>query len=168
VPKKKNNSLCGQNIKVDPNAGGTLTVEVLEAVMKKALQQPVVTNQPFSFIDEFDDWYKIRDYNKQRFVNYCHKGTIIEHRTSKVKWEVLGFGDTIVHEPGPSFTTFEVPKKFLKIRSLNGGSKLRKYEKRVDIDTHFSMYDIIDVPEAVKVLWGDPKDNPPKKPGDKV
>lgn len=152
---------------VNLGQGSVLTVEVLEEAIKKASQAGGVTNQPIIFIDEMNDWHKVRDYNKQRFINYCHKGTILEHGTSKVKWEVLGFEDGVIHEPGPSFTIFEVPKKFLKIQSLNGGKKSgRKYTKRVDPQM-FYMYDIVDVPEAVKVLWGDPKENPPKKPGDK-
>lgn len=153
-----------QNVSL--NQGSVLATEVLEGATQAVSQTSGVPNQPIIFIDEMNDWQKVREYNKQRFLNYCHKGTILEHGTSKVKWEVLGFEDVVIREPGPGFTMFEISKRFLKIQSLNVGKKLRKkYTKTVD-PKMFYMYDIVDVPEAVKVLWGDPKENPPKKPGD--
>jgi hypothetical protein len=152
-----------QDIQISANA--VLTPEMLEDAINAATSKGLRSTSPIFFIDEpFDEYRKIKEHNQQRFLNYCHKGTILEHGTSKVKWEVLGLEDGFIQEPGPSFTMFEIPNKFVKMQSLVGGAKTgKKYVKRVPVET-FYMYDIVEVPDAVKVLWGDPKDNPPKKP----
>lgn len=146
----------------------TITTQTIENAAIQASQKGLSSTTRFILaeMEDFTHWRKIREFNKQRFINYCHKGTILEHGTSKVKWEVLGLEDGVIQEPGPSFTMFEITNQFVKMRSLVGGAKTgKKYTKKVSVD-QFYMYNIIDVPEAVKVLWGDPKDNPPKAPSD--
>lgn len=165
MPKKKVEVKDVDYVGVDVSAGSVLTPEMLEEAIQAAANKGLSANQPMFFYDEpFSEFQKIREHNQQRFLNYCHKGTILEHGTSKVKWEVLGLEDGVIQEPGPGFTMFEIPNQFVKMQSLNGGAKTgKKYTKKVPVQ-QFYMYDIVEVPDAVKVLWGDPKDNPPKKP----
>jgi hypothetical protein len=142
---------------------GVLTQDKIEEAVEAAIRNDRTTEIMAAY-DEFENYEKIREYNRQRFINYCHKGTVLEHATSKVKWEVLGLEDAKIKDPEIGFDMFEFPKQFVNMRSLVGGTKTgKKYVKRVPVET-FYMYDIVEVPDAVKVLWGDPKDNPPRKP----
>ncbi len=164
MPKNKAvNSLYGNEVKYDIQ-GAVLTMEALEEAVKNASMQGMSSNT--IIIDEVPNFMRIREYNQQRFLNYCHKGTIIKQATSKVQWEVLGVEEINVPVIGSNIAV-DYDQTFIKMRSLNGGKKTgKKYTKNIPVD-QFYMYDIVDVPDAVKVLWGDPKDNPPKKPGDK-
>lgn len=117
-----------------------------------------------SELNYFNEIFAVRQKNKQRFLNYCHKGTVIQHLNSKVKWEVLAVVENTFEVITSSYgqTTMGLDtKKYIKVRSLNGGNKLKKYKKTISLED-FHNYDILEVPDAVKVLWGDPKTNPPE------
>jgi hypothetical protein len=145
--------------------GAVLTMEALEQAVKAASQKGLSSTT--IIIDEVvPNFMRIREYNQRRFLNYCHKGTILQQATSKVQWEVLGVEEVNIPVVGSNIAV-DYDETFIKMRSLKGGKTTgKKYTKQVKVD-QFYMYDIVDVPDAVKVLWGDPKDNPPKKPGDK-
>lgn len=166
MPKKKSSD----SIAINPSSN-VLTPKMLDDAISAAARRGVSSNSTFVYTgtgilnvnEHFDDFKKTREFNKQRFINYCHKGTILEHATSGVKWEVLGVEDVEKEEESFFFTVVTIKKKLVNIRSLNKSTQKKPMQKSVDVEM-FYMYDVVEVPDTVKVLWGDPKDNPPRKP----
>ena len=137
-----------------------LDIEALEKAVER-IKQNFGKAQPLMLPMGQSGFQKARQHNKDRFLKYCHNGTILKQGTSGVEWEVLGVEQRNV-DVSTSNMAFDYEETVVKMRSLKGGQKTgKKYTKNVSIE-NFHRYDIIDVPPAVKVLWGDPKDNPPK------
>jgi len=161
MPKKKYDP-----INIDMTKGGTLTADVIENAAAKASLRGGGLSSNYIITDEFDyfnaNFKRCKEFNKLRFLNYCHKGTIITHATSKVQWEV----QEVYEHHSPPEVQFEYKATFIKMKSRSGGSKTgKKYIKNVNLEL-FYMYDVTEVSDTVKVLWGDPKTNPPRKPED--
>lgn len=141
------------------DTSGTLTIETIEkavaAAMKPSQPQVILTDWTAS------GYQQARAHNKNRFINYCHPGTVLQHGTSGVKWtinkmeEVESIEDSWLVADG--VTTYK--ELYIHMTSEKG------YKKQVGIN-NFYMYDILEVPKAVEVLWGNPQENPPKSSKD--
>jgi hypothetical protein len=107
----------------------------------------------------YDSFHKARSFNMNRFINYCHPGTVLVHGTSKVKWTVKELVKVKEGYDEWPYTESTTDKIFVSIESEKG------YKKQVDTE-QFYMYDIVHIPKAVEVLWGSLADNPTKKPED--
>lgn len=113
----------------------------------------------------------VRRCNRDRFLNYCHIGTIIKHNGSKTNWEIVEILDTKTVGFDNNFLSSSSQPPYVKtkevvIQSMNSTKSGKRYKKRFIVEDGFYRYDIVSVSKAVKVLWGDPKDNPPKSPND--
>lgn len=140
-----------------------LDIEAIEKAME-SMKKKLGQAQPLMLPMGQSGFQKARSYNKDRFLKYCHNGTILKHDGSGVEWEVLGVSERNV-DVSTSNMAFDYQETYIKMRSLKGGHSGKKYTKNVSIE-NFHAYEIINVPNAVKVLWGDPKDNPPKSSED--
>jgi hypothetical protein len=141
-------------------SGAPLTLEDIQSAVDNATKSKLLP-PPFIIDDGLDSYKKTREYNKTRFINYCHPGTVLEQATSKVKWTVNKVEEVdITEDYWPFISKDPVVKKTIIHATSEKG-----YNKRIDLES-FYMYDIIAIPKTVEVLWGSLKDNPRKSPKD--
>lgn len=140
------------------NTSGTLIIETIEqatAMKPPALSPPIVMDWTAS------GYQQARAHNKNRFINYCHPGTVLQHGTSGVKWTINKMEEVESIEYSWLATEGITTYKELYIHATSE----KGYKKQVGIN-NFYMYDILEVPKAVEVLWGNPQENPPKSSKD--
>lgn len=145
---------------VKVSSGEPLTMEHIQAAVDNALRAK--PPPPPLIMGNWDDGFRqAREYNKTRFINYCHPGTVLEQATSKVKWTINKVEEVDITEDSwmnADWTTV-VKKTIIHATSEKG------YNKKIDLES-FYMYDVITVPKTVEVLWGNPQDNPRKSSKD--
>lgn len=104
------------------------------------------------------DYIEVKKYNMEIFKKFAVKGTILEHKGSGVKWIIQ---DVRKGKNPNSNTDWKfLDDTYILLQSLSENTK--KYSKLVNVYSYVH-YNIISVPESIKILFGDPKDYPVKK-----